>query len=190
MTMTPGLRKFALSVHVTATVGWLGAVVVFLALAVVGLTSPDAATVRGAYLVMEPAAWFVLVPLALASLLTGLVVSLGTAWGLFRHYWVLAKLVITIFATIVLLIYMKTFRFMAAVAADPGADLGAVRNASPQPPRRPRPAAVAGGHGARDIQTAWHDPLRAAYAARSAYGLAGDPASPDDSAQPSRHAHG
>jgi uncharacterized membrane protein len=131
MTMTPGLRKFALTAHVTTTVGWLGAVVVFLALAVVGLTSEDARTVRGAYLVMEPAAWFVLVPLALASLLTGLVVSLGTAWGLFRHYWVLAKLVITIFATIVLLIYMNTFRFMAAVAADPSADLGAVRNASP-----------------------------------------------------------
>jgi hypothetical protein len=131
MTMTPGLRKFALTAHVTTTVGWLGAVVVFLALAVVGLTSQDAQTVRGAYLVMEPAAWFVLVPLAFASLLTGLVQSLGTEWGLFRHYWVLFKLLITVFATIVLLIYMETFSFMAGVAADPSADLGVVRNASP-----------------------------------------------------------
>jgi hypothetical protein len=131
MTMTPGLRKFALTAHVTTTVGWLGAVVVFLALAVVGLTSQDAQTVRGAYLVMEPAARFVLVPLAFASLLTGLVQSLGTEWGLFRHYWVLFKLLITGFATIVLLIYMETFSFMAGVAADPSADLGVVRNASP-----------------------------------------------------------
>ncbi|MGH8933676.1 MAG: hypothetical protein ACRDZO_24355 [Egibacteraceae bacterium] len=90
MTMTPRLRKFALTAHATSSVGWLGAVVVFLALAVVGLTSQDAQTVRGAYLVMEPAAWFVL-PLAIASLLTGLVSSLGTTWGLFRHYWVLFK---------------------------------------------------------------------------------------------------
>ena len=131
MTMTPRLRKFALTAHVTASVGWLGAVVVFLALAVVGLTSQDAQTVRGAYLVMEPAAWFVLVPLAFASLITGIVQSLGTTWGLFRHYWVLLKLLITVFATIVLLIYMETFSLMAGVAADPSADLGAVRNPSP-----------------------------------------------------------
>jgi hypothetical protein len=131
MTMTPRARKFALTAHVTSSVGWLGAVVVFLALAVVGLTSQDAQTVRGAYLVMEPAAWFVLVPLAFASLLTGLVQSLGTTWGLFRHYWVLFKLLIAVFATIVLLIYMETFSFMAGVAADPSADLGVVRNASP-----------------------------------------------------------
>jgi hypothetical protein len=130
--MTPRLRKFALTAHVTSSVGWVGAVVVFLALAVVGLTSQDAQTVRGAYLVMEPAAWFVLVPLAFASLLTGIVQSLGTTWGLFRHYWVLFKLLLNLFATIVLLIYMETFSFMAGVAADPSADLGVVRNASPR----------------------------------------------------------
>lgn len=131
MTMTPRLRKFALIAHVTSSVGWLGAVVVFLALAGVGLTSQDAQTVRGAYLVMEPAAWFVLVPLAFASLLTGLVMSLGTTWGLFRHYWVLFKLVIAVFATLILLIYMGTFRNMAGVAADPSVDLHMVRNPSP-----------------------------------------------------------
>jgi hypothetical protein len=87
--------------------------------------------VRGAYLVMEPAAWFILVPLAFASLLTGLVQSLGTTWGLFRHYWVLFKLLINVIATVVLLTYMETFDFMASVAADQTADLGVVRNASP-----------------------------------------------------------
>ena len=131
MTMTPRLRKFALAAHVASSVGWLGAVVAFLALAVVGLTSQDAETVRGAYLVMEPAAWYVLVPLAFASLLTGLVQSLGTTWGLFRHYWVLFKLLINAVATIVLLTYMETFSSMARVAADPSADLGVVRNESP-----------------------------------------------------------
>jgi uncharacterized membrane protein len=131
MIMTPRVRKVALTAHVTCSVGWLGAVVAFLAIAIVGLTSHDAQTVRGAYLVMEPAAWFVLVPLAFASLLTGLVQSLGTTWGLFRHYWVIFKLLITIVATIILLSYMGTFRYMAGVAADPSADLRAVRNASP-----------------------------------------------------------
>lgn len=131
MIMPPCLRKLALTAHVVSSVGWLGAVAVFLALAIVGLSSRHAQTVRGAYLVMEPAAWLVLVPLAFASLLSGLVSSLGTIWGLLRHYWVLFKLVINLFATVILLIYMETFRVMAGLAADPSANLAAVRNASP-----------------------------------------------------------
>src|SRR5688572_15530400 len=118
MIMHPRVRRLALTAHVTSSVGWLGAVTAFLGLAVVGLTGHDPQTVRGAYLVMEPAAWFVLVPLAIASLLTGLVQALGTTWGLFRHYWVVFKLLITVVATTVLLIYMETFSFMADVAAD------------------------------------------------------------------------
>jgi hypothetical protein len=129
--LTPRLRKLALTAHVAASVGWLGAVAAFLALGVVALTSDDPETVRAAYLVMEPAGWLVLVPLAFASLLTGLVQSLGTTWGLFRHYWVVFKLVINLFATIVLLLYMETFSSMADLAADPSADLDLVRNTSP-----------------------------------------------------------
>jgi len=129
--MPPRLRRLVLTAHITASVGWLGAVACFLALAVVGLTSQDPQTVRGAYLVMEPAAWYLLVPLALTSLLTGILQSLGTTWGLFWHYWVLFKLLINLVATIVLLTYMETFALMAAVAADPSADLGEVRNPSP-----------------------------------------------------------
>ena len=131
MTMTPWVRKLALTAHVTSSVGWLGAVVVFLALAFVGWTGQHEQTVRGAYLVMERAASYVLVPLALASLLTGIVQSLGTRWGLFRHYWVLFKLLINTFAVTVLFVYMETFRSLAGVAADSSADLGVVRNPSP-----------------------------------------------------------
>jgi hypothetical protein len=131
VTLTPGLRKLVLTAHISASAGWLGAVAAFLALAVVGLTSEDPQTARGAYLVMDAAAWFVLVPLAFASLLTGLVQSLGTPWGLFRHYWVVFKLLINVAATTVLLVYMETFSSMADVAADPSSDLRAVRNASP-----------------------------------------------------------
>lgn len=131
MMMPTRLRTVALTVHIAVSAGWLGAVAAFLAVGVVGLTSQDAQTVRGVYLVMEPAAWFVLIPLAVTSLLTGLVQALGTPWGLFRHYWVLFKLLINLFATTVLLVYMRVFRTMADVAADPSTDLHMVRNASP-----------------------------------------------------------
>lgn len=129
MTMTPRLRKFALTAHVTSSVGWLGALVAFLALAVTGLTSQDAQMVRAAYLAMELIAWFVIVPLALASLLTGLVQALGTRWGLFRHYWVLMKLLITIVATIVLLLQMEPISYLADAAAETRLSRGALREA-------------------------------------------------------------
>ncbi|MEH1130753.1 DUF2269 domain-containing protein [Micromonospora sp. CPCC 206061] len=119
-----------LTVHVTTSVGWLGAVAVFLVLGVVGMTSRDAAIVRAAYLVMEPTAWFVLIPLSFASLLTGLIQSLGTAWGLVRHYWVLFKLVINGGAVVVLLMYTRTLASLADAAARPefsSDDLGAMR---------------------------------------------------------------
>ena len=131
MLMRPSVRRFALMAHITASVGWVGAALVFLAVAALGLTSGEDLVARGAYMVMEPAAWLVLLPLAVASLLTGIVVSLGTPWGLFRHYWVVLKLLITVFSTAVLLIYMQTFREMAGVAADPGVALAQVRDPSP-----------------------------------------------------------
>ena len=129
--MTPALRRFTFTTHITSSVGWVGAALAFLALAVIGFTSDDPLKVRGAYLLMAPAAWFVLVPLAHASLLSGIALSLGTTWGLVRYYWVVLKLGITVFATVILLIYMGTFRQMAGVAADPVVDLEVVRNGSP-----------------------------------------------------------
>jgi predicted Co/Zn/Cd cation transporter (cation efflux family) len=118
MIMRPWLRKFALTAHVTASVGWLGAVAAFLALAVVGLTSRDTQRVRAAYVAMEVSGWFVIVPLSFASLLTGLIQALGTTWGLFRHYWVLAKLLINILSTFILLVHMQPISRMAGVAAE------------------------------------------------------------------------
>jgi hypothetical protein len=132
--LTPRLRKLALTAHVAASVGWLGAVVAFLALSVAGLTSQDPQTVQGAYLVMELTGGVVLVPLSLASLATGLVCSLGSAWGLFRHYWVLFKLVINLVATIILLLYMQTLEHLgdvAAATAVSGTELGGLRDPSP-----------------------------------------------------------
>ena len=89
MIMAPLLRKFALAAHIALSVGWIGAVAGYIALDVAAATSRDPHTLRACYLAMGLIAWYVIVPLALASLLTGLVMSLGSKWGLFRYYWVL-----------------------------------------------------------------------------------------------------
>lgn len=116
--MAPGLRKFALTAHITASVGWFGAVAGFLALAIAGLKSQDAQMVRAAYLAMDFMAWYVILPLSFASVLSGIIQSLGTAWGLFRHYWVVIKFLIAIFATIFLLLHIRPIGHLADVVAE------------------------------------------------------------------------
>ena len=117
MAMSPGLRKVALTVHVTAALGWIGAVVAYLALVVTAMNREEAQTLRAAWLAMELIGWRAIVPLSLASLLTGLVMSLGTRWGLFQHYWVSISLALTVFATGILLQHMQTVSFFAGLAA-------------------------------------------------------------------------
>lgn len=119
MIMSPGLRKVALAAHLTLSVGWIGAVAGYMALDVAAATSRDAQTLRAAYLGMEVIASYVIVPLAFASLFTGLVMSLGTKWGLFRHYWVLISFLMTIFATVILLVELRTIGDLADIAAAP-----------------------------------------------------------------------
>jgi hypothetical protein len=133
MAMRPSVRKAALTTHVVSSVGWLGAVAASLALAIAGLTNEDDQTVRAVYLTMELTGWSLLVPLALASLLTGLVQALGTSWGLFRHYWVVVKLLMNLFALVVLLLYLQTLSELADLAADTSGsrDLDMLRSASP-----------------------------------------------------------
>jgi hypothetical protein len=116
--MAPGLRKFVLTVHLALSVGWIGAVVAYLVLGVTAATSTDAPTVRAAWIAMELTGWSAIVPLALASLLTGIVMSLGTPWGLFRHWWVLITLVLTAFATGVLLLHMPSVSAVANMARE------------------------------------------------------------------------
>jgi xanthine/uracil permease len=116
--MKPGVRKFALSAHLTFSGGWIGAVLAYLTLGVIAVTSPDVQTVRAAWTAMELIGWYVIVPLALASLVTGLVMALATKWGLFRHYWVLISFALTVLATVVLLLHMPTVSSMAEIAQE------------------------------------------------------------------------
>ena len=104
--MTAGWRKFMLTIHVLTSVGWTGAVACFLALAIAGLSEPRPSTAQAAYIAMRMTGWFVIVPLSLIAPLSGIVQALGTPWGLFRHWWVVIKTLITPPCTLVLLLHM------------------------------------------------------------------------------------
>lgn len=119
MLMGTKLRKGMLTLHLVASVGWIGAVAAYLVLDLQVAASTEPATLRAGYLAMDLITTQAIVPLAVATLVTGLVMSLGTKWGLLRHYWVIVSLVLTVFALAVLLIETSTIRHYAHLAADP-----------------------------------------------------------------------
>jgi hypothetical protein len=118
--LPPGPRKLALMAHLTSSLGWVGAVLAYLALVVTALRSVDPGLVRTALLALEIVALYAIIPLAAVALLSGLIQSLGTEWGLFRHYWVVFKLLLTSIATAILLLHVPTISYMASAARAQG----------------------------------------------------------------------
>lgn len=127
MILSPSLRRLVLATHLAVSIGWLGAIAAYLPLDVAAATSDDEATLRAAYLAMDLIARTAIVPLAVAALVTGVVISLGTRWGLIRHWWTLISLVLTTIATIVLFVETRVIGAMAASAADPTTPAEALR---------------------------------------------------------------
>lgn len=106
MILGPRLRRLLLALHLSCSVGWIGAVVAYLALAFAVPAMDDPAVVRAAWIGMELVGWYAIVPLALGSLATGLMMGAVTKWGLLRHYWVLISLLGTVVLTTVLIMHM------------------------------------------------------------------------------------
>lgn len=117
MILSSGPRKIVLTTHVVTSIGWFGAVAAFLVLSLVGVGSTDQELVRAAYLAMKVIVWSIIVPFAALSLGSGIVSSLLTKWGLFRHYWVLLKLVVTSGATFLLLVHTQAVDQLATITA-------------------------------------------------------------------------
>jgi hypothetical protein len=86
-------------------------------LAIAGLVGGDATSATTAYPAMRWTTWFVIMPLAFACLLVGLLESVGTSWGLLRHYWVVWKLAITLAAVAVLLLQLGVINYLANAAS-------------------------------------------------------------------------
>jgi uncharacterized membrane protein len=110
-----GLRLL-LAVHLTSSVGWVGAVIAYLALAFAVPASADPETIRAAWIGMELIGWFAVVPLAGSTLVTGIALALATPWGLLRHYWVVISLVATAVLTLVLVLHMPDVSHRSDVA--------------------------------------------------------------------------
>jgi hypothetical protein len=121
--LAPGVRKLVLTAHVVLSVAWIGLAGCLIALAVVGLDSGEA----WAYEAIGVLGGTFLTPLSLGAFVSGVVLSLGTKWGLLRYYWVATKLVITV--GLIAATQLALGRFIAeaaelAAAGDPVGELG------------------------------------------------------------------
>ncbi|MBX7198485.1 MAG: hypothetical protein K1X51_03840 [Rhodospirillaceae bacterium] len=102
-----------MTLHVSTSVGLVGAIGVFLALAIAGAFHRDSEIVRASYIAMNVGTTAVIVPLCVGALLTGVIQSLLTPWGLIRHYWVVVKLALTMLAVAVLMLHTQPIAAMA-----------------------------------------------------------------------------
>jgi hypothetical protein len=94
------VRRATVVVHVAVSVGWLGLTVGLLALGITGFTTGSPGMAAVAYRAMKIFGDWLVLPVALLSLLSGLVLALGTPWGLARHHWVLTKFWLTLITTL------------------------------------------------------------------------------------------
>ncbi|MEW2610544.1 DUF2269 domain-containing protein [Streptomyces sp. NPDC047880] len=92
-------RRAALVVHVTASACWLGLSLGLLALGTTAASTGSAATVEASVRAMKLFADWLLLPVAFLTLLSGLLLSLGTKWGLARYRWVYTKFWLTLATT-------------------------------------------------------------------------------------------
>jgi hypothetical protein len=124
------VRKWTLLTHLVSSTGWIGADLVFLILSITGYTSGDPMLRAACYRAIGTFAVWLLLPLGLLSLTTGLLLGIGSKYGLLRYWWVATKLVINLVLLVLVLVALRPVVAHAAAASqhvDPtlGSRLGA-----------------------------------------------------------------
>ncbi|MGF0171849.1 DUF2269 family protein [Streptomyces sp. Marseille-Q5077] len=116
-------RRAALVVHVIASAGWLGLTLGLFALGITAATTGSAVTVEASVRAMKLFADWLLLPVAFLTLLSGLVLSLGTQWGLARHRWVYVKFWVTLGTTVATVFALRPGVTSAVEAVSAGGPL-------------------------------------------------------------------
>lgn len=107
-------RNVLLTAHIVVSVGLLGDSAGFLAVAIRRAQSDDPAFVAASHDLLGTFAMFFGIPLSFLALVTGVALGLGTTWGVFRHWWVTAKL-----ALIVTVILVGAIVLRPVLSGDP-----------------------------------------------------------------------
>lgn len=90
--LAPSIRRAILSLHIVASVGLLGEVSGFLAVAIQAARTDDPAFAATSYDLLATFSLVFGIPLSLTALVTGVILGRRSKWGVFRYPWVAIKL--------------------------------------------------------------------------------------------------
>jgi hypothetical protein len=122
--LTPAARKVVLVVHVISGIGWMGVDIALVVLLITARTTNDALLVISGLTAIRMIVPMVVPPLSLSILVTGLMLGLGSRWGLVRYWWVLVKLLMSIIMTVLVFVSLIpgvnsiTIRFTPDMSAE------------------------------------------------------------------------
>lgn len=97
--LPPAWRKGLLVLHIIAGISWMGVDIALLILLMTARTSGNAVLVASGFNAIRTVVPLAVPPLSLSILITGVLLGLGTNWGLFRYWWVLVKLSLSLLMT-------------------------------------------------------------------------------------------
>lgn len=117
--------KLLLSAHILASVGWLGVVAAKAALLLAAGSAADATGLYAAVAVVDR----VFPPAAILTLISGVLLGLGTTWGVFDYTWVVTKLALTVAVPMTAVRFGE--RLLQQAAADAAAQLLAAGGIGP-----------------------------------------------------------
>jgi hypothetical protein len=98
--MSGPARKAVLTVHIISAVGWLGIDAVFAVFVVITMTATDPVLLGVSYYAMDVFVFWSLLAAGLVCLASGVLLGLGSKWGLLRYWWVAVKLGLNIVLTL------------------------------------------------------------------------------------------
>ena len=117
--LSPRARRVVLTAHVISSVALVGSSAGVLIVALSAAATDETVAAHALYTTMRTAVFALAVPLSFIALGTGIALGLGTKWGVLRHRWVAAKLVllVAIILTGVLVVRPSMDHVIAATAA-------------------------------------------------------------------------
>ena len=119
-------RQAVLVLHIVSAVGWIGVDFALLPLVITGLTTDDGPTAAAAYRAVAVFVPWTIPALSLLIVSTGVLLGLGTKWGLVRYWWVTVKLVISlILTTLVFVSLLPAVRSLEVTTATTGDEVRA-----------------------------------------------------------------
>lgn len=125
--LTPPARKAVMVLHAICGIGWMGVDIAVFILLMTARTTTDSALVVSGFNAIRMIVPIAVPPLSLGMLATGLLLGLGTRWGLLRYWWVLVKLVLALIMVVLVFLSLVPGVNSIAVLSTTGVSADALR---------------------------------------------------------------